>query len=118
MRIILFLSGLLLPASALAVDLEDYFPCGGYFFCRGVGAPPGATALQLALMIVERVVGLVSLICFIAIVYGAIRIITARGQSEGLEGGKKAIQWAVFGFIAVTLAASLVEFVQGFFVGI
>ncbi len=114
MRVFSLFIGVLLPTHAYAASLQDYFPCNGYFFCGGVGGQPGDTANQLAFMIAERVVGFIALVCFLAIVYGGLRMIVARGQAEGIEAGKKAIMWAVAGFIAVMLAIAMIEFVQQF----
>ncbi len=116
MKRILFLVVLLSPLPALAVSISQYgFECGFPFIgCSFVGSSPGSAALQLARTVVIAVRAFVLTVAFIATVYGGYRIIAARGNSEGVEAGKKAIMWAVFGFIFVTLAQPIVLFVIDF----
>ncbi len=119
-KILSFLALLLTPVSAGAVSISDYgFDCdpGTFVGCGWVGAGADAV-LQMAMAVNFRILGVIWGVGIVAVAYGAIRIISSRGQSEGIEQGKKAIQWAVVGIILMTLAIPFINFVIDFFYNI
>lgn len=120
-KILIFLVGLfLLPLSVHAASLKDTygFDCDGTAFlgCTLKGQAPGAVAIALSIMVSDAIRVTILTVAFIATVYGGYRIIAARGNSEGVEAGKKAIMWAVVGYFFATVAYPIARFVIDFIV--
>ncbi len=123
-KIILFFIGTLSPFKVLAaINLKDTygFECQNTPFigCTFAGTPPGTAAIQLAGTVAAAVIASILTVATIAVLYGAYRIMTSRGNSEGVEAGKKAIMWAVFGYVLATLTIPIINFIKDFidFVG-
>lgn len=115
-RFLLALGLWTLPFVASARSIGEWFPCNPDAFvgCNWVGAGAGAAAALMNSLNL-RIAGLIWGIGVLVIFYGAIRIITSRGNSEALEQGKKAVLWAVIGIILMTLALPVINFIWDFF---
>lgn len=54
-------------------------------------------------------------IAVIIILYGAFQLITAAGNPEKIEGGKRAIWWAIAGIVIILLGYGITAVVANFF---
>lgn len=109
-RLVLFLSGLLLPSSALAISINSYgWNCAGFLHC-GDGQD---AVVAIATNITVGVTATIGALAVIAVLYGAIRMATSQG-GEGKDAGKKAIIWGAVGLIAAILAAGIITYVTQF----
>jgi hypothetical protein len=105
-RYVLALIGLMIPAQVLAVELTNYWSCAGFLYC-------GSSRDAVQIIIGNLIAGVNYFILPLASVvflYGAIRMITSRGD-EGKEAGKKALIYASIGIIIYLLTAGIFRFV-------
>ena len=100
----LFLAVLVFPVAAQidTVDGDDFGIASG----TNVGA-----AGNYILRIVNTALVLVGIIAAIFLIYGGIQYITAGGDENKAEEGKKTILYAIIGLLIIGLAAAIVNFV-------
>lgn len=67
--------------------------------------------------IIKKALTLVGTLALAFLVYGGFLYITAAGDTQQIEKGKKVIIYAIIGIIVIGLAYALVEFVIGAFGG-
>lgn len=111
-RLLFFLSGLLLPASASAagVHLTDYgWDCTGFLRCN----IPGDVFSFLLNNLITGVLSFIVLLATVVFFYGAFRMAASQGE-EGKEVGKKALLYASLGLVLAILAGAIIEFVCGY----
>lgn len=83
---------------------------------RAVGLP--STKLEyLILNIVNAVLVVSAVLALGFLVYGGFRYITSRGDDTQVESAKTTITYAIVGLIVIGVAAALVNFVVGVFLG-
>ncbi len=82
--------------------------CHPFFNLKGGLLELLGTALQM-------VMGLVGVVSFIMVIFGAVRWMTAGGNSESVEKGKGMIVWA---FLGLALAAASFAILDVFFKGL
>ena len=112
-RFLSTLIGLLAPRIAYAYSITDTgWDCSGFLYCNGGGAPPDVVAI-LATNIVNGVWLFIGAMAVVAFFYGAILMITSRGE-EGKEAGKKALIYASLGLVAALLVKGSIQFVCGY----
>lgn len=116
-RLLAVFLGIGLPVAAQAAGYhltQSGWNCTGFVGCTG-GTPP-----NLATFLTARIVALVfptsggpGFIFYLTVVvffYGSLRLVFSRGE-EGKEAGKKAMQFAGFGFAAALLISGIMRFV-------
>lgn len=99
--LILILAGLILPVAAGAITIEN---------------PLKADTFQ------DLIYGIIDFIFTIAlfiapgmILIGAFYFLTAVGNPQNIETGKKIILWTIIGFVVIMLARGFIEFLRGAF---
>ncbi len=98
-RLLIVLTGLLLPAKAFAVSITDYgWSCDGFLKC---GSSQDAVT-DITINIINTVFNTITVLAIIAFLYGGVRMIVSRGE-EGKEVGKKAMMYAAIGLILAIL---------------
>ncbi len=109
-RALLFVTGLVAPALTHAVSITDYgWSCAGFLYCgSGVSA---VTALSVN--IIRGVVAFIVALAVVVFLYGAVRMVTSRGD-EGKEAGKKALMYASLGLVAALLVGAVISFVTDY----
>lgn len=88
----------LVPTTALAVSVTDYWDCSHFLHC---GDGSNAVTL-LTTSIINGVYAFIVAAAVAAFLYGAIRMIMSEG-GEGKEAGKKSMQWAAIGLVFAVL---------------
>ena len=68
---------------------------------------------ETVINIIKLVLGLLGLIAVIMVIYGGFLWLTAGGNEENVEKGKKVISAAVIGLIIILLAWAIVRFFAG-----
>ena len=68
---------------------------------------------ELVLTIVNFALGFLGLIAVLMIIYGGFLYITAGGEQEGVDKGKKILQYALIGIIIILLSFAIVNTVLG-----
>ncbi len=107
-RFLFILLGLLVPVSVEAISITTYWNCSSFLYCGS-----GATIVSILSGNIITQVGIFILpLTIIVFLYGAIRMITSRGD-EGKEAGKKALLYGALGFAAALLVAGIIQFVNG-----
>ncbi len=110
-RTLFLLTGILLPGSAVAANLATYgYNCTGFLYCNGTNVVAAMTN-----NLIGGVGAIILPIATVAFLYGAIRMITSRGD-EGKEAGKKALIYASLGLAAALLTEAIIAFVTGLIV--
>ena len=87
-------------------------------FALGVGKTvnPGETTgslREVILTIVNYFLGFLGLLAVLMVIYGGISYVTAGGEDDGAEKGKKIIRNAVIGIIIILLSFALINTVMG-----
>lgn len=73
------------------------------------------TFLGLLTTLITGFLSVVGLLAFLMIAIGGFRYITSGGNEEQAESGKKTLQWAIMGLVAILLAYVLVQATLTFF---
>jgi len=68
---------------------------------------------QLVLTFLNFFLGFLGLIAVIMIIYGGVLYVTAAGEQEKVDKGKKIIMYAVIGIVIILLAFALVNTILG-----
>ena len=68
---------------------------------------------QLILTIVNYVLGFLSVIAVIMIIYGGMLYVTAAGKQESIDKGKKIIMYTIIGIVIIMLSFVVVNAVLG-----
>ncbi|MFA5799874.1 MAG: pilin [Candidatus Peribacteraceae bacterium] len=106
-RFTLFLLGLLLPVTALAVQITDYdWQCTGFLRCGSSLTAVGFITENIA----TGVSAFIAALAVVAFFYGAILMIISQGE-ERKEAGKKAMIYASIGLAFAMLTVAVIEFV-------
>jgi hypothetical protein len=64
--------------------------------------PSGAVSVSdITAMIIKGILGLVGILSLIFFIYGGVLWMTAMGNTEGVEKGKKTLYWATAGLAAI-----------------
>jgi len=106
-RFLLTLAGILVPGAAHAYRLTDSgFDCTGFLYC---GSSTDAVT-QLTMNITTGVGMFIAALAVVVWFYGAIRMVTSRGQ-EGKEAGKKALIYASLGLVLAMLTTAVMQFI-------
>lgn len=109
-RILPVILGVLVPSRVLAYRITDSgWSCTGFLKC---GSSTDAV-MQITLTIVTGVTAFIGSLAVVVFLYGAIRMVTSRGE-EGKEAGKKALIWASLGLAAAILTAAVIRFVTDY----
>lgn len=72
-----------------------------------------SSARQLVLTIVNYFLYFLGLIATLMVIYGGIMYVTAAGDSEAVDKGKKVIMYALIGIVIILLSFALVNSVLG-----
>ena len=97
-----------LPAASVNTKCDTGELCHPFFNLQGGLLELLGTALQM-------IMGLVGVVSFIMVILGAVRWMTAGGNSESVEKGKGMIVWA---FLGLALAAASFAILDVFFKGL
>lgn len=101
-----------LPASALFDNARDE-ACAGIQLkdeakCDSTAGAQANGLLKTAVDVLSFVVGIAAVI---AIIIGGLRYVTSAGDSNGVNGAKNTIMYAIIGLVIVALAQIIVKFV-------
>ncbi len=77
-----------------------------------------ASILSIINRLADWLVRLAAIVVPIIIIWGAFLILTSAGQAEKVTAGKKAILYAVLGFIVVLMAKGVVAIVRETLLGV
>lgn len=117
-RSILFVSGLLASAPALAQTppaagdgLEP--PCIPGLPCNAPTGTGAAPLIDVIGKILAFILDLLGIIAVVFIIIAGIRLIVSQGEEEQKEKAKKTILYVIIGLIVILLARVLVGFVVG-----
>ena len=72
-------------------------------------AAPGGSFRDLLLTFLNFFLGFLGLVAVIMIIYGGVLYVTAAGNQENIDKGKKIIMYAVVGIVIILLAFALVN---------
>lgn len=86
------------PLSILATQLPEEVPGGN-------------TLKQNVVGILNAVIGVLSFVCVVVIVYGGIQYMTSSGDAGKVKKGKDTILYGVIGLIICVLAFAIVNFI-------
>ncbi len=101
------LGGLVVPAVAVAQTSFSIENIGGSI---GLGTSDLKTTV---INIIKWVLGILALVAVTLVIYGGFTWMTAAGNDERIDKGKKIISAAIVGLIVVILAWAIVIFVAG-----
>lgn len=116
---ILLVSVLMALGITLASHVSIAFAQGGFLT---PGDQPGAVAAstggtgsirELAVRIINYVLGFLGLIAVAMIIYGGVSYVTAAGDQTKVDNAKKVILYAILGLIIVILSYAIVNTVLG-----
>lgn len=114
MKLARFAKVALALASVMAVALPMTAYAQSSFSIESIGTKLGlgeADLKQTVLNIIQLVLGLMTLIAVVLIIYGGFVWLTAAGNEENTEKAKRIISAAVVGLIIILLAWAVVIFV-------
>lgn len=109
MNTLLALFQALIPTVHAYRITDSGWDCTGFLKC---GSSTDAV-MQITATIVTGVGRFIIALAVVVFIYGALRMITSRGE-EGKEAGKKAMIWAALGLMAALLTGAVVEFVRDY----
>jgi hypothetical protein len=111
MRRFFILLGIIVPLPAFAgVSITSYgWSCQGFLKC---GSSTDAVT-DLTMNIINGVTSSLAAVAVVAIFYGALRMVTSRGE-EGKEAGKKALIYALLGLAAAMLTGAILSYVSDY----
>lgn len=92
------------------------FAAGGFFMNS---PPPGITTTDLAQIVINitnYVLGFITLLAVLYLIYGGINYLTAGGDDTGVESAKNIITQAIIGLIIVGVAYAIVVVVVNRFI--
>lgn len=72
-------------------------------------AAPGGSFRDLLLTFLNFFLGFLGLVAVIMVIYGGVLYVTAAGNQENIDKGKKIIMYAVVGIVIILLAFALVN---------
>ena len=101
-------------AATLAVPAASFAVTATSFSIESIGSQIGlgnADLKSTVLNIIRLVLGLMTLVAVVLIIYGGFVWLTAAGNEENVEKAKKIISAAVMGLIVILLAWAIVIFV-------
>jgi len=96
------------PGGAAFATVSD--PCELYPDQPGCG---GGDVMQIIMNIISWVLGILSLVAVIVIIYGGVRYMTSAGDSGKVKDAKNTILYGIIGLVIALLAFAIVSFVIG-----
>lgn len=82
--------------------------------------PAGIQNTSLAgivMNITNYVLGFITIVAVLMLIWGGIQYLTAAGDEAGVEGAKKTITFAIIGLVVVGIAYAIVSVVVNVFIG-
>jgi len=97
-----------LPGSSAFANAVD--PCEKYPDQPGCG---GGDVMEILMRIISWVLGILSFVAVIIIIYGGVRYMTSAGDSGKVKDAKNTILYGIIGLVIALLAFAIVSFVIG-----
>jgi len=103
---------LLFPLNTISADCSGSSSDGTKTLCDPLGNQNNTNNIQTLIgTIIKAVLGVVGSLALVMFIYGGLLWMTAAGNTERVEKGKKTIVWAVLGLVVIFTSYALVKFI-------
>jgi len=103
---------LLFPLNTISADCSGSSSDGTKTLCDPLGNNNTTNNIQTLIgTIIKAVLGVVGSLALVMFIYGGLLWMTAAGNTERVEKGKKTIVWAVLGLVVIFTSYALVKFI-------